>query len=67
MAMTQADVQKLEAIEAKLEEIKDLVMNSNSIRAVGGVVIANDLINLLPKVAQVKAAIVADVAEHAAP
>lgn len=67
MAMTQADVQKLEAIEAKLTEIKELVMNSNSIRAVGGVVIANDLINLLPKVAQVKEAIIADVAEHAAP
>lgn len=60
--MTNEDLQKLEVVEAKLEELKTLVMNSLSIRAVGGVHIANELINVLPKLAEVKAAIEADIA-----
>lgn len=63
--MTNQDLQKLEAIEAKLEELKTLVSNSLSIRAVGGVHIANELINVLPKVAELKAAIEASIAAAA--
>lgn len=66
MAMTTTDLEQLKAVQAKLEEIKTLVMGSLSIRAVGGVTIANDLINVLPKLEAVATAIQADIDEHAA-
>ena len=47
---------KIEHITAKLTELRKLVEGSLSIRAVGGVHIANEIIALLPELAALKAA-----------
>jgi hypothetical protein len=57
-----ADVTKLDEVIEKLDKLRATVEGSLSIRAVGGVVIANELIALKPKLVALKASIEADVA-----
>jgi hypothetical protein len=61
MALVQADVDKLAAAEAKIEEIRDVILGSLSLRATGGSDIVNALIKVLPELKAVKEAIQADV------
>lgn len=63
--MTAEHVALLEKVTAKLGELKDTVEGSLSIRAVGGVHIANELIKLQPVLAELKTAIEADIAAAA--
>lgn len=55
MAIVQADVDKLVAVEAKLAELRKTIEGSLSIRAVGGVYVANEIIKLQPVITELKA------------
>jgi hypothetical protein len=55
MAIVQADVDKLVSVQAKLAELRATVEGSLSIRAVGGVYVANELIKLKPVLDELKA------------
>lgn len=67
MAMQNADLQTVQQIKAKLEELRSLVEGSLNLQAVGGYHIANEILGLLPKLEALEAAIQADIAEHAGP
>lgn len=67
MAMQNADLQTVQQIKAKLEELRSLVEGSLNLQAVGGYHIANEILGLLPKLEALEAAIQADTAEHAGP
>ena len=56
------DIQKLEKAIASLSSIKKEVEGSLSIRAMGGVFIANELIKLVPMLEEVKASLEAPAA-----
>lgn len=54
---------KIELVTAKLTELRQVVEGSLSIRAVGGVHIANEIIALLPELTALKAAVEAELVE----
>jgi hypothetical protein len=67
MAMQNADLQTLQEIKAKLQELCSLVEGSLNLQAVGGYHIANEILGLLPKIEALETAIQNDINEHAGP
>lgn len=63
MAMTQEHADVVQEVKEAVEKLRKEVMNSMSLRAVGGAHLANELAKLPAKLDEVKAAIEADIAE----
>jgi hypothetical protein len=66
MAMTTVELEKLQEVEVKLAELRGVIEGSLSIRAVGGVYVANEIIKIQPKVKELLTAIQTDIDEHEA-